>query len=165
MTSQAPAEFEPAAAVFVITDGDISRSLLLRHGGYFLRPRGSTMDLIYVPLSPDPAMAWVRAHFGEPALYRYLRSNVKFSPGDIPHALNWGNARVAAQRPTEQDLDEERRAADWFVRELPKGSGIVPQCTALLIDADRYAIYDSKLASPPKDARWLRRYFTDRARD
>ena len=41
----------------------------------------------------------------------------------------------------------------------------LPQCTGLLIDADRYAIYDPKLASPPKDAPWLKRYLMDRARD
>ena len=50
-----------------------------------------------------------------------------------------------------------------FIDGLSRASGIAPRCTVLLLDADRYAIYDPLQASRPKDPAPLRAYFIERA--
>lgn len=165
LAGQARDEFAPSAAVFLITDGDLTESLQSRHGGYLLRPSGATLAPVYVPLTPDPAMQWVRSHVGEPALYGYLRGNLKFSPGDIPAAF--AKAKAAARPaplPAPAPRSEAAAVADWFLDVLPRNSGMAPACIVLLVDADRYAIYDADQASPAKDPALLRDYFIDRAR-
>jgi hypothetical protein len=164
MANQAREEFTPAAAVFLIVDGDLSESLQARPGGYVLRPAGSTLAPTYIPLTPDPTMRWVREHVGEPALYGYLRGNLKFSPGDILNAFAKGS-HAAQPRPTAVGNPAAPFAVgDWFLDALPRDSGVAPGCVVLLLDADRYAIYDPEQASPAKDPVPLRAYFIDRAR-
>jgi hypothetical protein len=165
LARQARAEFAPVAAAFLISDGDISKSLLRRPGGYFLRAEGSTFAPTYVPRTPDPAMQWVRAHMGEPALYRYVRGNLKFAPGDILAALAPGKGGTATTALEPGQSAETFAVADWFLDQLPRVSGLAPQCVALLLDADRYAIYDPQLASQPKDSVRLRSHFIERARE
>ncbi len=164
LASQARSEFAPTAAAFLITDGDLSESLQARQGGYVLRPSGSTLAPTYIPLTPDPVMHWVRAHVGEPAIYGYLRGNLKFAPGDIMNAFAKG--RHAEQPPpsTAENSTEAFAVADWFLNGLRRDSGIAPGCVVLLIDADRYAIYDADQASRAKDPAPLRAYFIHRAR-
>jgi hypothetical protein len=164
LASQARVEFAPAAIVFLIQDGDISESLLHRHGGYFLSKSGASFVPSYVPLTPNSVLQWARRHGVESALYLYLRSNLKFSPGDLFGAFEPGN-RVDSHRPARELLtDRERAVADWFLGAIAQGSGVPSRCTLLLIDADRYAIYDAQLASPPKDSAVLRAHLIDRAR-
>jgi hypothetical protein len=165
LSYQARVEFEPTAAVFLISDGDISESLLPREGGYFVRQTGSMMDLRYMPLSPSPVMAWVRSHIGEMALYQYLRSNLKFSPHDILGAFNWRRrGGLEPQRAPQPAIDRQLMVADWFLSELPRATGVAPQCIVLLIDADRYALYDPHLASASKDFPEVRRHLIDSGR-
>ena len=164
LARQTRADFAPDAAVFLISDGDISESLIPRNGGYFLRRRGSGFDPEYVPLSPSPVMAWVHANVGELALYAYLRNNLKFSPGDIGQAFKWGQSGASPRPPSAPSSDEERQVVEWFLGELPRASGIPPQCIVLLVDADRYAIYNPRQASQPNDPPDVRRYLIDQGR-
>lgn len=164
LARQARDEFSPTAAVFLISDGDISESLLYRPGGYVLQQRGSEFSLGYVPRSPNAFMTWVRARVGELALYDYLRGNLKFSPDDVLTGFGLGKAGGRAPKRVPLDVSTERRVADWFLTVLSSASGVAPECTVLLIDADRYAMYDSKLASVPKDSPEVRRFLIDRGR-
>jgi hypothetical protein len=52
---------------------------------------------------------------------------------------------------------------DRFLTELPRRSGIQPHCIAFLLDGDRYAIYDPRLASPPADLPEARAHFIRKA--
>ena len=164
MARRARAEFAPSAAVFVMTDGDISESLLPRPGGYHLQPVAAGLALAFTPLSPSPAMQWVRREVGDFALYDYLRGNLKFAPGDIVKGLH----ATHPSAPTPQQLAARDRAAKdaalWFLRELPGASGVAPECTVLLIDSDRYAMYAPRAASPSKDGAELRRLLIERGR-
>lgn len=164
LARQTRAEFAPSAAVFLISDGDISESLLPRNGGYFLRRRGAEFVPEFVPLSPSPVMVWVRAHVGELALYAYLRNNLKFSPGDIGRAFKWGASGASHAPQSAPAGDNERDVTEWFLGELPRATGVPPQCIVLLVDADRYAIYDPKRASSPNDSPEIRRDLISRGR-
>lgn len=164
MARRARAEFAPSAVVFVITDGDITESLLPRPGGYHLQAAGADLALTFTPLSPSSAMQWVRREVGDFALYDYLRGNLKFSPSDVLKNLH-------ATHPTaltpQQLATRDRAAKDavtWFLRELPSASGVAPECTVLLIDADRYAMYSQRTDSPPKDGAELRRLLIEHGR-
>ena len=163
MARRARAEFAPSAAVFVMTDGDIAESLLPRPGGYHLQPMAGDLALAFTPLSPSAAMQWVRRGVvGDFALYDYLRGNLKFAPGDFVKGLHAAHPAP----PTPQLLAMRDRAAKdaalWFLRELPGASGVAPECTVLLIDADRYAMYAPRAASPSKDGAELRRLLIER---
>jgi hypothetical protein len=152
LARQARDEFKPRAAVFLITDGDMVESFASHPGGYSLVRDGSNLITKFRPLSPSPAMEWIRAHIGRIALYDYVRMNLKFSPTDIFSALKFGVAAPAAARAAPAYSSNGREALDWFLSELPSSSGVRPECTVLLVDSDRYAIYDPSAASTPKDA-------------
>jgi hypothetical protein len=160
-------EFAPTAAVFLIIDGDMVESFVRRAGGYHLERRGAELELEYGPLSPNAGMEWVRRHLGDSALYDYVRGNLKFSPGDVLHALRSRHS-VSASAPSPAEPSpaapsvEGRQVAEWFLRELPRATGIAPECTVLLLDTDRYALYDPSDASTPKDAPEVRRLLIER---
>jgi hypothetical protein len=146
-------EFAPKASVFVLTDGDFVESLARRAGGYYVAQRGTDLVLEYLPLSPNPAMEWIRSHIGRLALYDYLQLNLKFSPASVlasALAFGTGNARPASSWSPPSNGGQQ--VLDWFLRELPQASGVPPSCTVLLVDSDRYAIYDPSMASPPKES-------------
>jgi hypothetical protein len=151
-------EFAPKAQVFVITDGDFVESLAPRPGGYYLAQRGADFVPEYVPLSPNSAMEWIRRHINRLALYDYLQLNLKFSPANVlagALAFGTGNARAASSAPPSSEAGLQ--VLDWFLRKLPQESGVEPSCTVLLVDSDRYAIYDPSAASIPKDSPDTRR--------
>jgi hypothetical protein len=54
--------------------------------------------------------------------------------------------------------------AQWFLRELPEATGVAPECTVLLLDADRYALYDARAAATPKDDPEVRRQLIEHGR-
>lgn len=164
MARRARAEFAPSAAVFVMTDGDIAESLLPRPGGYHLQPVADDLALAFTPLSPSPVMQWVRREVGDFALYDYLRGNLKFAPGDIFKGLRAAPPAVPVPQQAAMRDRAARDAALWFLRELPGASGVAPECTVLLIDADRYAMYAPRAASPSKDGAELRRLLIERGR-
>jgi hypothetical protein len=107
---------------------------------------------------------WVRAHLGEPALYSYVRSNLKFAPADLVKAFAIDKGARSPSAPDLGDSADAFAVANWFLDGLPRASGVAPRCTVLLLDADRYAIYDPQQASRPKDSASLRAHFIDRAR-
>jgi hypothetical protein len=163
LVRQARDEFAPKAAVLLITDGDMVESLAPRAGGYHLARRGTQLTLEYQPLSPNPAMEWVRRHVGRLALYDYLRLNLKFSPGDVFAAVKVGRGSATrAPSAPPQASSGGRDVLEWFLRELPQAAGVAPSCTVLLVDADRYAIYDASAASEPKDSPETRRLLIER---
>lgn len=163
LTAQAKTDFAPRAAVFLIVDGDISESLLDQVGHYYFRATNTGFALDFHPMDQDPLLKRVRYSIGEIHLYRYLTSNLRFSAPDFRRIL-------AALKPREEGGGSKAQAApahyavvDHFLSELPRRSGIESRCIAFLLDADRYAIYDPRLASTPKDEPELRGYFVRRA--
>lgn len=163
LARQARKEFAPTAAVVLLSDGDMAESLQQRPGGYFLDASGGALALRFQPRSPSPVMSWVRAHVGELALYDYVRGNLKFAPPDL--IAGFGHKNADSAQPTRASITPviERQIADWFLSELMQGAGVAPQCMVLLLDSDRYAIYESRLASPRKDSDAARRYLIERA--
>jgi hypothetical protein len=169
LARRARGEFAPASGVFLITDGDFVESLVPRAGGYHLERRGAELVPRFVPLTPNPIMHALQRTVGRSALYDYLRSNLKFSPGDVLRALGSGHggpppasaaAAVSAQ-PTPAAYDT-RQIVDWFLAELPRASGVAPACTVLLVDSDRYAIYEGHARVTPKESPEARRRLLER---
>jgi len=168
LARRARAEFAPASAVFLLTDGDFVESLVPRPGGFHLERRGAELVPRFVPLTPNPVMQALQRTIGRSALYDYLRSNLKFSPGDVLRALGSGhggpspaNAAAAAPAPATPAYDA-RRIVDWFLAELPRVSGVAPACTVLLVDSDRYAIYEGRARVTPKESPDVRRRLLER---
>lgn len=168
LARRARTEFAPAAAVYVITDGDFVESLLPRPGGYYLERRGAQLVPRFVPLTPNPIVQALRKNGGHSALYDYLRSNLKFSPGDVLSALGSGHGgpspatAAAISAPPAPAANDARRILDWFLAELPRVSGVAPACTVLLVDSDRYAIYEGRARATPKDSPDVRRRLLER---
>lgn len=163
LAGQARQEFNPVAAVFVIIDGDFSESLSKRSGNFWLQISGETTELQYAPLSRDSLLKKIRKIIGDSSLYRYLQVNLKFSPSNIIPLKFWQKPTAKPVDRAVQNLEQQRFAVDWFLKNLPKKLGLPPKCTVFLIDGDRYALYDPKHASHPKDMPETRTYFIDRA--
>lgn len=160
-------EFEPRAAVILISDGDLSESLLRTVGSHHLRPLpDGTLDLVYEPLPGVPLSTRIRNRVGDFSLHRYLQINLQFAPGNLWQDL--GVAHDAVPPPPRPDsaekIERQKRVADWFLEQLPASVGVPSRCIALLVDVDRYAIYDPKLAQAPKDNAAARAHLIDAAR-
>lgn len=161
-------EFTPSAAVILISDGDLSESLNRAVGTHHLRPQPSgTFDLVYEPLPGVPLSTRIRNRVGDFSLHRYLQINLQFAPENlwqdlgVPH-----DAAPPVPRPdSPEKIERQKRVADWFLDQLPSSLGVPPRCIALLVDADRYAMYDPKLAQTPKDNAAARAHLIDAARE
>jgi len=168
LARRARAEFAPESAVFLITDGDFVESLVPRPGGFHLERRGAELVPRFVPLTPNPVMQALQRTVGRSALYDYLRSNLKFSPGDVLRALGSGHGgpspATAAAAPAQPApaANDGGRIVDWFLAELPRVSGVAPACTVLLVDTDRYAIYEGRARVTPKESPDVRRRLLER---
>ena len=161
MSGLAKQEFAPAAAVFVIVDGDISDSLSARVGTYHFVPQGDSLRLAYLPQQGEGLMKKLRKSIGEVSLYRYVFGNLGFSPRDV---FQFGGSRgPSAPHRDAGGTELQRKVVDYFLAELPGKLGVPAQCIAFLVDADRYAIYNPPLATVPKDNPAVRRYFLDQA--
>jgi hypothetical protein len=89
-------------------------------------------------------------------------SNLSFSAGDM-FKFRASRDREHAAAAT-QDLSREKDAARFMLAEFSKRSGIVPQCTVLLLDSDRFAMYSRRLANKsPRDPEPLREYLVTEA--
>jgi len=169
LARRARAEFAPASAVYLITDGDFVESLLPRPGGYYLERRGGQLISRFVPLTPNPIVHALQKRGDRSALYDYLRGNLKFSPGDVLRALGSGHggpspamaAAVTSAQATSAASDG-RQILDWFLAELPRVSGVAPACTVLLVDSDRYAIYEGRARVTLKESPDVRRRLLER---
>lgn len=158
-------EFAPAAAVIVVTDGDLSESLFARTGNYSLAPERDGFRLNYDPLRGESLATRVRKVIGDLSLHRYLQANLQFSFDPLWERLRRDDTAPPppAIRPFE-DVALQKKVADWFLAELPGSLSLPPECVVLLVDTDRYAIYKAELASPRKDTPAARQYFVERAR-
>jgi hypothetical protein len=168
LARRARAEFAPASAVYLITDGDFVESLAPRPGGYYLERRGAELVPRFVSLTPNAIVRALQNTVGRSAVYDYLRSNLKFSPGDVLRALGSGHggpspamAAAASAQPVAA-ANDGRQVLDWFLAELPRVSGVAPACTVLLVDSDRYAIYEGRARVTPKESPDVRRRLIER---
>ena len=153
----ARAEFAPTAAVILLSDGDLSESMQRAIGTHHLRKRADgSFDLVYEPLPGVPLSTRIRDTIGDSSLHRYLQINLQFAPENIWQDFGAGHAPAPAPTPrrsfSAERVAQDERIADWFLEQLPAGLGVEPRCIVLLLDSDRYALYDAALASAPKDA-------------
>lgn len=167
LSRQARDEFLPSAAVFVISDGDLSESLLRERGTYFLISQGNALDLSYLPTKPhgQGLRATLRQAVADLALHRYLQVNLQFSLDKVLAVFATNGNENPQGNAADATLAEQRRIADWFLAELPTSLGLPAQCVALLVDTDRYAIYGPELASARKDLPAARQYLIQHARE
>jgi hypothetical protein len=172
LSRQARDEFAPAAAVFVITDGDLAESLQPRVGSYYLVPGAGALQLRYEPMKGDTLPTKIRQVTGDIALHRYFQANLQFSldpllarlrPAALLGALPSASATSAAPNRG-PDVAEQKQVVDWMLETLPSSLGLPPACIVLLLDSDRYAIYRPDSASPRKDSADARQHLIDRAR-
>lgn len=172
LSRQARYEFAPAAAVFVITDGDLVESLAPRLGSYFLVPAADTLQLHYAPMKGDSMATTIRRVIGDISLHRYFQANLQFSLDPLlarltPASLLRVFRDAEAARPeagAAPDAAAQTKVADWLLDQLPSSLNLPPACIVLLLDSDRYAIYRPESASPRKDSAAARQHLIDRAR-
>jgi hypothetical protein len=155
-------EFSPSAAVIYVTDGDLSESLYPGVGNYYLVPRSDDLELAYQPVRGDSLVSRIRRTIGDVSIHRYFQVNLHFSPDALVKVWQ-GNGGAAPKDMPANAVNAQRRVADWFLAQLPTSLGLPPQCIALLLDADRYAIYKPSLRSTPKDSPEAKRYLAERA--
>jgi hypothetical protein len=162
MAGQASAEFAPRAAVFVLVNGDISDSLTDRPGHYYFRETTDGWKLTLHPKRIYTLLTRIRQSVGDLYLYRYLTQNLRFTLPELAPVFREAKARGLAA-PIEKEAAAQTAGVDRFLAELPRRSGIEPRCIAFLLDGDRYAIYDPRLASPLADLPEARTHFIRKA--
>lgn len=163
LSRMARVEFKPAAAIFLITDGDFSESLGPRLGHYFLVPDGDTFKLDYAPLRDESVMKKVRKLVGDISTYRYFQVNLQFSWANIFKAFEQKIPSPMQPMAPAKQKNDQQKVADSLLAELPAALGLPPECIVLLMDSDRYAIYKAQLASPRKDLPEVRQHFITQA--
>lgn len=167
LSRMARSEFNPAAAIFLVTDGDLSESLVARRGSHYLRRNGHGFSLDYQPARSESWASRMRKVIGEISIHRYMQVNLQFSADKIMEIFTKHSPSDAAVRPpsSERKIAAQREVADWFLSELTTSLGVPAECIVLLIDTDRYAIYKAQLATPRKDSPQARQYLIDRAQE
>jgi hypothetical protein len=162
LAGQASAEFAPQAAVFLLVNGDISNSLIDQAGQYYFRETTDGLKLTLHSKRIYPLFTRVRQSVGDLYLYRYVTQNLRFALPDLARVFREAKARRIAA-PIEKKAAAQYAVVDRFLAELPGRTGIEPRCVAFLLDGDRYAIYDPRLASPPVDLPEAKAYFIRKA--
>jgi hypothetical protein len=162
LVRQASAEFAPRAAVILLVDGDISGSLFDQPGYYFFRRAADGFKLTFHPAKVHLWLRLIRQSVGDIYLFRYATQNLRFTFPELGAIVREAKAQ---EPPAEREAAAQRAAVDRFLADLPGLSGIEPRCIALLVDGDRYAIYDPRLASAPADLPEARAYLMRRASD
>jgi hypothetical protein len=167
MARRARAEFAPRAVVFAIIDGDFSGALQPWPGGYHLAPRGAGLELAFTPRTPSPLVQRVRQAVGDLALYDYVRGNLKFSPADVTKVFRAQASSGGGVDGATRDAHAQAATAvaRWFLDELPAATGVPARCTVLLLDADRYALYERREARPPEEEQAARQMLIERGRE
>jgi len=160
LATQASAEFAPRAAVFLVVDGDIVRSLIDQPGYRHFRETSDGMKLELHPRADHPWLARARKSVGDLYLFRYVTQNLRFT---LP-SLGTLFREAYAQPDPRRSAAAQHAAIDRFLADVPLRSGIAARCIAILMDGDRYAIYDPRLASVPADPPEARAYLLARAR-
>lgn len=163
LSRQAKDEFKPVAAVYLITDGDFSESLGYSLGNYYLVRDGDKLRMDYAPMRDESMMKKIRKSIGEIAIYRYFLVNLQFSVDKIFSVFKSETGVPPSSAGAEQKATAGKGVVDWYLNELPRESGLAPQCIVFLVDSDRYAIYKPELATTRKDRADVRRYFIEQA--
>ena len=159
-------EFEPAAAVILMVDGDLSESLLPAIGSHYLKQRSDgQFELAYEQIHGVPLSTRIRSLVGDSSLHRYLQVNLQFAPENILNAVrpSAGSRPPPPDPPSQKQVGRQKQVVDWYLDTLPHSLALPPQCIALLVDADRYGIYKPELASVPKDDPAARAYLIEEA--
>lgn len=157
MAQLAGREFKPTGAVVVLVDGDISESVFGGVGHYYFARGERGVAVRYRPLFGESALRDIRLAVGDVSLYRYLKVNLGFTPERFMRRF-WSPTPAPSPRGNDAHPDL-RPVVDHFLDELAGAMGVHPQCVVFLLDSDRYAIYNPKLASARIDPPELRRYF------
>ena len=156
-------EFSPAAAVFLIVDGDFSESLGPHSGHHSLVPEGGALKAVYEPLTGESTAKKIRKWVGDISLYRYFQVNLQFTLAQTWAPLSAGPVAKVKPESSAKNGAFQRQVADLMLAELPEDLGLPPQCIVFLMDSDRYALYKPGQASVPKDSPEVRRHFIDEA--
>ena len=162
LAGQASAEFAPRAAVFLLSHGDIGESLTDQAGQYYFRETTEGWKLTLHLRRTHPSFNRIRQSVGDLYLYRYVTQNLRFTLPELTGVFREAKVRGLAA-PIETEAAAQYAAVDRFLAELPRRSGIEPRCIAFLLDGDRKAIYDPRLASPTADLPEARAHFIRRA--
>jgi len=162
LAGQASTEFAPRAAVFLLVNGDIGRSLIDQAGQYYFRETTDGLKLTPHHKRMYPMFTRIRQSIGDLYLYRYVTQNLRFTLPELTPVFREGKARGIAA-PIEKSAAAQYAVVDRFLADLPGRSGIEPRCIAFLLDGDRYAIYDPRLATPPADLPEAKAYFIRKA--
>ena len=152
-------EFKPAAAVFLLSDGDISESILDQTGHYSFSAKrrwrcvelSSARRRQHLPQHPH-------AHRRHLALSLSAGEPRAVAAASLPRGRS---AKLRQQRRSRRSARTRRLypVVDYFLRNLPATLGLPPRCIVFLLDSDRYAIYKPELASKRIDDPQLRDYF------
>ena len=156
-------EFQPRAAVILMIDGDISESIGASPNHYFFEFKDGQPKLQYQAFRGMSVARRIREPLGDSALYRYVFSNLRFTPGNL---MSWPSVAptIAEERNVQVNLSRERSVVDLFLGEFSVQSGIPPHCTVFLFDSDRTELYESGHGTRAStDSVELSRYFTRRA--
>ena len=162
VASQASAEFTPRAAVFLVINGDISESLIDQIGHYYFRETTDGLTLEFHSKRFNFLLQRIQQGVRDIRLYRYVTQNLRFTFPELAPVFREAKAHGSAV-PVGQQETAQYAVVDRFLAELPGRSGIEPRCIAFLLDGDRYALYDARLASPLADLPEARAYFMRRA--
>ncbi len=156
-------EFNPTAAVFLFVDGDLSESRGPHPGHHSLVPDGDKLKPVYAPFIGESTAKKIRKSVGDISLYRYFQVNLQFSVDKIWNRVMSEPTAKILENSHASDGNYQRKVADLLLDQLPEKLGLPPECIVFLMDSDRYALYKSELASPPKDSPEVKRYFIGEA--
>ena len=156
-------EFSPAAAVFLMIDGDFSESRGPHPGHHSLIPEGAALKAVYDPLTGESTAKKIRKWVGDISLYRYFQVNLQFTLARVLAQLSGEPAAKVKPETSANDVAYQRQVADLMLATLPADLGLPPECIVFLMDSDRYGLYKPGSASVPKDSPEVRRYFIDEA--
>lgn len=154
--------FHPRALVFLVVDGDIIESMDRDQGHFRFVPGARGMELAFTPLQPLSWRGHLLRKIGESSLLYYVFSNLRARPADLK--FSWRHVTDtphAAPRSSRQG--PYRAIVDAFVEGVA-ATGVPPARVVLVLDSDRYALYDAHLASVPKDAPPARALLASEAR-
>ena len=164
LSNQLRSEFAPRAAVFLITDGDVTESLIPMTGRHYFRINNGVVQTYYDPYIPG-LLRYLRPLVGEIALLRYLQNNLRFTVQNLRKRL--GSKPEGNQKDRTDSENHHRLAIDFFLANLAQELGVSPACTALLIDTEesRLALYEkSDIVQLTTDSENTRHYLLTRAK-
>lgn len=141
-------EFSPHTIVFVLIEGDVTRSTVPYPG------------LHHFQLGENGAMALVRSAYAKPAAWKYeaMRSSLAaYIVNNLKYKIHLQNLRIPSQsNSSAQDNDSKPpvgvdNISSAFISQLESVGGGHGIDLVILIDADRLAIYRHQIGSEDRD--------------